>query len=204
MVGQLLDKPYFDELGERGIAWVRECLENGEGLSRIVLSKADLTEGHTYIAVAVHEHAVAIAGNRPLNHGAINRSAIDTEPQLQMLIDKLRELEKKTGPLTVLVEDNLRHPSDPVERLPRLPTYQFRDRYLYAQNLLDIRFGYDFEVLGQSSGYPLNAFVVLSRTLPTNTHWSDSYAEKLASAVIGIINFAYDGETYTLWVKKVV
>jgi len=202
MVGKALDKPYFKDLGQFGIAWTHECLENGEAFSRRVLSSVDLNGGNTSVVVAVQQHQTAIASKKPLSQGSINRTAIDTNLQSPMVVDRLKKLEAKYGPLVILVEDNLRYPSDPIQRHQRHTRYEFKNRYLYRQQILEPVNAQTLDILAQSSFYPLNAFLTPQQVVPDSKQLSDSDAEKIAANVIAIINAAYDGESYTIWVKK--
>jgi len=47
----------------------------------------------------------------------------------------------------------------------------------------------------------LRAYIIHAKDTPANNVLGNVDAERLASAVLGIANFAYDSETYILWVK---
>jgi hypothetical protein len=199
----LVNKPYLQKLDHIGTAWVRECLENGEAFSKIVLSEVSLDKGAVYLAVATPEHEEAAKGNRPLKWGALSSEVISTNQQAGLLLDELRRLKAEYDSLAIVVEDNLMQPGHPLLKFPDTRLYQIKNRYLHSKNLSAIHGAADLDKhLSQSSGYPLDAFIIAERSLPENEIIDEGDAESMASSVLGIINFAYDNETYTLWLKE--
>lgn len=199
-----MEESYFYKLDNTGKVWVRECLENGEAFSKVVLSIVNLEKGSAYVAVAIPEHQKAVKDHRPLRWGALPLGVINTKAQTNMLFHALKQLEEEHGPLTVVSEDNLWYPNDKAPKTLQSPTgelYQFKNRYLYSQNLSKILSPTDLTSSLQGS-WLLNAFLILEENMPHNKNLTDQDAQRLASSVLGIINFAYDGETYTLWTSN--
>jgi len=197
-----IDKPYFYELNSAGIAWVRDCLEGGRVLSKIVLSKVSHDNGKVFIAIATPEHNEAAQHNQPLRWGTAKIGVpFYTVYQTAMLFHALKQLEEKYGPLAVAVEDDLTSGDPKAEEALAKQLYKVEDQYLNIKTVSGIMNPKELiNHLEQSIGYPLNAFVIPEKAIPDHKNLSGSDIEGMASSVLGIINFAYDGETYTLWI----
>lgn len=199
-----MDESYFQKLDAKGAAWVRDCLESGEALSHAMLSKANLDEGTALLAITTTEHRDAVSNDHPFNQGVLNQKVVYTDLPAGLLLKELRELEDRSGPLAVVVEDNLTSPGDPIlkshltGRLNR-----FNDKFLNTKNVATIQTAKDLiGHLNQSSGHPLNAFVVPLENIPDRQEFEQSDINGMASSALAVINFAYDNETYILWLAS--
>lgn len=196
-------QPYFQKLDGDGITWVQQCLEQGEAFAQAVLSKVDLNKGTVSIIVARKEHQASITENRPLSWGTTLDRVVQTDIQSSLLFQKLKVLEKEHGQLAIVLEDNLRHPGDKsLGKFPKKQLFQIGNRYLHVKSLATIRDSIELShYLNWSSGYPLNAFAVIQSVIPDRLSLNEADVNNLAAGVQGIINGAYDNETYTLWLK---
>lgn len=196
-----MEEPHFQEIGAEGIAWVRECLESGELLSHAVLSNINLDNGVLFLAITTDEHRIAASNHHPFGQGALTSKVISTKLPAKLLLERLSTIEKNSNLLAIIVEDNLRDLGDPIlENYQTGKRYILRDKFLNIMDIASIQTPDDLvKLLNQSSGYPLNAFVVLAKDVPEKGSLSVADIETLASSTNAIINFAFDGETYTLW-----
>lgn len=207
MPGKPLDKPYMHKLGKEGNAWVRECLEltkvfdNDETFTRDVLAKTNLEKGEVYIAIAAVEHDEALTGGQPLKWGRFQLGSHNMDMQAEILLAKLKQVANECGSISIVNEDFMPIHNEPVEKYPASEIYQLHKQFLYIKNLSNIETASEL-VDHLCHNFLLSAYIVPSKDVPSKNTLSNADADKLADSVIGIINFAYDGETFTLWLSN--
>jgi hypothetical protein len=201
MAGNPVDKPYFEDLGDFGTNWVHECLEKGTTFAKLVQSEMNLEKGNTLIAITMREQASAIAEKQSLDW-ATTHGSDGVDVQRMMLLEKLRELEKDRGSLVVVGIDDVRDITPEKYTSPSLPYIKYKDLYLYWQRVSEIKSYQDFAVLEMTVRYSNNDFIVPLNDLPHGNRLTDEEATSLAASVVAIVNSAYHGETFTIWVKN--
>ncbi len=194
-------KPHFYNLLEDGIRWTKASLEAGGQLSHAALASLDFNKGVTRVVLAFPQHEKAAQDHINLSTGALADPKISFERQAEILLEKLRDIEKSEQPLAVVVEDDLARKGDLVlERQLPAQLLFFDDKPLHVKELGEIHTSEEMAAhLSQSSGYPLNAFIVPIATIKRRQELSENDLNDMASATKAVVNAAYDYETYSLW-----
>jgi len=211
MVKARFDKPYFARLDDAGIEYIRGCLEQGEEFSRLVLSEIELNDGTVYLDVSNEQIQDALNRQHPLSQHVVNGPVKNANHPEEILLDRLRQLDKERGPLALIGEDNgIKYRNTGNRFIPDLPYYKFsEDLWLYVQNVADIKHWHSIDVTGLTIRYAENTHIIATKDLlgnPSQDHsLSSENASHLASSVMGVISGAYHAhasDTYTLWLRN--
>ena len=67
MTDKVFSKPYFAQLSDEGVAYVREHLSQGEEFAQLVLTNIDVGNGTTYLNVTSQDIQDAFYRHHPLH-----------------------------------------------------------------------------------------------------------------------------------------
>jgi len=212
MPDKVFSKPYFAQLGNEGIAYVREHLDQGEEFAQLVLSCVDIGNGTTYLNVASQDIQDALDRHHPLYQHAIPEGhKIDAEGMATARLEKYRQLDKERGPLALLGIDNAIESSKKYGHfIPDLPYYNLSDdEWLFIEKISGIEIWHTIDTEGLTVGYPDFEYLVPVKDLPGDPNddhaLSKEQMSQLASSVTGIIVGAYHAyapDTNLLWLKN--
>lgn len=195
-----------DDLGANGKAWVKQSLAAGRRLSKAFLTTAGIESGKTFaLGLAVPSRTVA---RFQLDEGVADRSVLSLSSSADALLSLIRELERRYGSMTFVVEDDLRQPTDPTVMANVHGWCRVIDDEVYAcrptADLLSsaevVRY-----VGGSASGYPLNGFLLAHTTC-------DEFSELLSAgrliaivrSAVAIVNAVFDSDGYSVWIPDSV
>ena len=196
-----MSEPQVYNLDSKGREWTRKSLEMGGILSREVQSINDLKMGETSVVLCTWEQEMAVS-KKSIEHGTIQSRLINSEPAAEAILKIVTHMEKERGQLAVVVEDDLMRPGDPATRDDETALYTLGRTVIHCRWLDELKTAKNLDhYLAQSaSGYPLNAFLVPIADLPAKGELDEKDIKKVANSVRGIINTAFDRESYTIWI----
>jgi len=193
------------DLGDPGRAWVRDSLAAGKLLSRHVLGRLNIDEGSTF-ALGLSEEEGHDQRDLELSLGDLSESLL--EASAESLLALITELRNKGNAHLFVVENDLAKPDDPAIVGRPLGSVVFAaDTVYHLQDLadLDTQDGL-IKFLGSSaSGYPLNGFVMRSKS---NEELSQAFRTKRLGPVIAgidaIVNSVFDNSGFSVWLPNIV
>jgi hypothetical protein len=180
----------YAELGELGLAWVRESLRAGKALSAAVLERAS---GEAAKSVWAYVPAFA---NLRANESRFECGGLFTPDTTRgAWLGTFTRLGLHEG--TLIVEDELASPSDEFLK-GFIGTFAVVDStVLYPKMLAPETTADDTRkfILGHSSGYPLNAFWMRGYELLKPEALCETRLPKLAQRVAAVIVSGWDNES---------
>jgi hypothetical protein len=203
--------PHLHDLGAEGIAWTLSQLDQGLDISARLLKAQQLEYGKALLTVATDEHYKAAHNLKPVKSGVTTNHIIDTTEQAAVLLKPLRELSQQYGPLTIITENNLASPGDRIVRNPGdflIGTMYKYEGHIFHRLAIDRPMSkdrLDKFFRWSSDGYPLNAFIVPTSVLGSYPAANDlpelssEVLDNISKSTKAIINSAYDGEAYSIW-----
>lgn len=208
--------PFLHDLGSAGIEWTKQQLDNGLAISHVARSMLPLESGRTFLSVATDEHREAVLRGHRIEHGTSNGRVIYTDDQSKLVTRAIRDLERDYGPISLIVEDEIRevvdtHLPGPIkESLYQIESWSNQKPHIVHR--LDISHALSAarlnEFIGWSSGgYTLNAFILPTEALgePPAPDKIPILTEEEINTIVqstrAVVNSAYDGETYSLWLR---
>lgn len=119
------------------------------------------------------------------------------------LLSLIRELERRHGSITFVVEDDLRRPTDPAVTANVHGWSRVIDSEVYAcQRTAELTSAPEVvKYLGESaSGYPLNGFL-LRQTACTEFFalLSDGHFDTIVERAVAIVTAVFDSDGYCVW-----
>jgi hypothetical protein len=138
-----------------------------------------------------------------LEYGLDDPRIVSQESSARVLVDLLTWMQQKSGPLSLIVENDLARPTDPAI-VRRTDVFVVEETVYHHRAVADIVTPTDaIEYLGTSaSGYPLNAFVIKTLTAAELRQTIVSgYIAHVYSHLQTIINSVFDCEGYCAWLR---
>ncbi len=194
-----------EDLGDVGRQWVRLNLERGRCLGPFLLPYLDLQQGDCVVPGA--KGALPKQDLRTLEQSAFHLNVLDLDDSASATLELIRELGSKGAHVAVIAEANLMRPSDPTVHTPptSTSTIVIANETVFAIEWVDSLTDEHelIRLLGQGSGYPLNAFVFPGTIVES---FADSVerceAKPLVDALLATIHSIYDCEGYAVWVRR--
>jgi hypothetical protein len=193
--------PGLYDAGEPGRKWVTESLAAGRALSLGLLGHLDVHEGAAFVLGVMHP--AAIAGRTDLEEGVGNPAVISPAASADALLELFDKMQRQSGTLTLVVENDLARPDDPAILRRMNDAVVVATNVYHCKDVADLRSSKDLvEYLGTSaSGYPLNAFLLRDvrcdalAALIESAHYDD-----LAEHLEAVVNSVFDCEGYSVWI----
>lgn len=184
-------------LPEAGAAvWIRSCLENGDGLSALVLQEIHLDVG---------VHASLLPPTPDLKNLDFNEGGVvSVQSANEGLAEMLRRI-ASAKPLGLVVENDLARRLDPALPNLSLPVAYLGDRILHWRLLSSEEPIVSVELLRRgASGYPTNGFLVEAQALhglSNHSEVDESWCRRAVRSLVGIVTTAFDAESFVLWLR---
>lgn len=191
------------DIGELGDEWVRECLRAGRRLSRYVLAQIDLRVGSTFVLGPNRPEPITAMKDLELAYGR-DLDFLNQGVETLLWLAAATKSKEHLSSMTMIVEDDLRVPSDPAIRRAQPMSVVAEDNVVYhwlpISDLTTSVEVSDF-LLSSASGYPLNGFLVGDISMERfKSLLRKRRLHPVLDALIGIVNSVFDGDAYSLWV----
>src|SRR5258708_40035475 len=116
------------QLGEDGLRWVASSLSRGLSLARVVADRYDLSTGCVFADLPA---GVTVENKKEFSRGGIAKLAL-TESVLEL---RIPALSLRQGARTLIVENDLMRPEDPVAKDAARGTFIFEQEVYHQLNL---------------------------------------------------------------------
>jgi hypothetical protein len=191
VTGEVVRKP----LGEEGLAWIRDSLGRGRGLSRTLLSVRSIENGTCFALVHPESQLADFdQGGTGISHAAKRE-----------LGRFLAEATEYRGQNTLVVEDELALDTDPNAdpHAELVADGQGGIFYWMAVTPSTVAAGPDFIDMS-SSGFPTNAFLLGGSiddlgVQAGRVRCVERLARTLQASLIAVIVAAFDAESWVIW-----
>lgn len=202
-IEQVPAEDYYD-LGESGLAWVKECLRDGHMLAYYIGSTVNIGEGRT---LAIGPTDLESIANAPTPDTPMLVSPINEPRSVEVLLALLHRLAQLTADVLIVAEDILVSAKTHTEILdaPDDPRYQAMRQVAYhCMPLRGLHSPSELRIFisRYTMGYPENVFVLQQMdcgTLKSLLQRRDFAS--VAGHLVGIINAVWDCTGHSFWTR---